>query len=394
MRNIIITGGELFNKGAQAMVFITVDELKKRFPNHEIYLLSTEDMKRPRDERDKYAFKFLGWHPQKFAKAQSNPVLRLLCFLRNHDELIECENMYENCDLMVDISGYALGSNWSEVNCNNYLDHIEFAKQFHIPMYLMPQSFGPFDFLGSEGEKILKRCRNLLRYPKAIFVREQEGYEALCDNFRLNNVHRTPDLVLCNIGLELNSVFKEQPVYQIPYIKQGSIGIIPNGMTLSLINEDEVIDIYHSVISQIRGTGSTVYLLLHATQDRMLSQKIKQQFLCDEQVVLLDSDFSCIEFNDIVKQFKYIIGSRFHSIVHAYKNGIPCIVLGWATKYNELLKMFDQGKYMFDLRKGIDCEALKNKIHEMDKNYAVESEKIKTTLRLIQKENVFDCVLM
>lgn len=26
MRNIIITGGELFNKGAQAMVFITVHE--------------------------------------------------------------------------------------------------------------------------------------------------------------------------------------------------------------------------------------------------------------------------------------------------------------------------------------------------------------------------------
>ena len=30
MKNIIITGGELFNKGAQAMTFITVDEMKKR----------------------------------------------------------------------------------------------------------------------------------------------------------------------------------------------------------------------------------------------------------------------------------------------------------------------------------------------------------------------------
>ena len=40
MRNIIITGGELFNKGAQAMTFVTVNELKKRFPDHQIYLLS------------------------------------------------------------------------------------------------------------------------------------------------------------------------------------------------------------------------------------------------------------------------------------------------------------------------------------------------------------------
>ena len=32
MRNIIITGGGLENKGAQAMTFITVNELAKRFP--------------------------------------------------------------------------------------------------------------------------------------------------------------------------------------------------------------------------------------------------------------------------------------------------------------------------------------------------------------------------
>ena len=44
MKNIIITGGELFNKGAQAMTFITVDEMKKRFTDHNIYVLSEMDL--------------------------------------------------------------------------------------------------------------------------------------------------------------------------------------------------------------------------------------------------------------------------------------------------------------------------------------------------------------
>ena len=74
MRNIIITGGELFNKGAQAMTFVTVSELKKRFPNHKIILLSEMDKRRPKEEKAKYAFDFMGWYPIKFARAQKNPI--------------------------------------------------------------------------------------------------------------------------------------------------------------------------------------------------------------------------------------------------------------------------------------------------------------------------------
>lgn len=152
MKNIIITGGELFNKGAQAMTFITVDEIKKRFPDHRILVLSEMDLQRPKKEQEQYAFSFMGWYPIKFAKCQSNPILRALCLLRNQKELMEAEAIYKNTDLMIDISGYALGSNWSKETCNRYLDHLEFAKEFRIPVYLMPQSFGPFEFQGDEGE--------------------------------------------------------------------------------------------------------------------------------------------------------------------------------------------------------------------------------------------------
>ena len=40
------------------------------------------------------------------------------------------------------------------------------------------------------------------------------------------------------------------------------------------------------------------------------------------------------------------------------KNGTPCIAIGWATKYHELLKTFKQEDYIFDVRKNMDTNSI------------------------------------
>ena len=42
MKRILITGANFNNKGAQSMLFITVDELRKRIPDCEIYFATSE----------------------------------------------------------------------------------------------------------------------------------------------------------------------------------------------------------------------------------------------------------------------------------------------------------------------------------------------------------------
>ena len=46
MGYILITGGNLINKGAQAMTFIAVDEIKRRFPDREVVVISDVDAAR------------------------------------------------------------------------------------------------------------------------------------------------------------------------------------------------------------------------------------------------------------------------------------------------------------------------------------------------------------
>ena len=37
MQNILITGANFANKGAQAMLFVTISEARKRYPNANIF---------------------------------------------------------------------------------------------------------------------------------------------------------------------------------------------------------------------------------------------------------------------------------------------------------------------------------------------------------------------
>lgn len=389
MKNIIITGGGLTNKGAQAMTLITVDALRKRFPEHMIYLYSETDRQRSDAEKSIYRFSFTGWYPMKFARCQHNHLLRAVTWLKNHAELREAETLYKNTDFILDISGYALGSGWSNKICSDYLDILEFAQSFGIPVYLMPQSFGPFDFR-AERKELDERIRRLLPNVKMIFAREQEGYDALVDTYHLTNVQMAHDVVLSSREIDLSNVFHKIPDMNIPEIFSNSVAVIPNTMNTNVIGVDSVNCLYCDMIEELLKCGRTVYVLAHSGMDAGFCRSLKEIYADNNSVILLDQDFSCLEFNELVKKFDYCVASRFHSIVHAYKNGIPCIAIGWATKYADLLKVFGQESYLFDVREAIDRNSITKAIADMELCYRDESKKIISSLANIQKQNVFD----
>lgn len=77
----------------------------------------------------------------------------------------------------------------------------------------------------------------------------------------------------------------------------------------------------------------------------------------------------------MIKHFEFAIASRYHGIVHSYKAGIPCVVIGWADKYLDLAQQMFQDYYVLDLS-DYNEDKLKMKIHEMSLNYLSERTKI------------------
>ncbi|MGN8963363.1 polysaccharide pyruvyl transferase family protein [Bariatricus sp. HCP28S3_D3] len=393
MKNIIITGGGFDNKGAEAMTYISVYEMKKRFPNHCVYVYLPSAASLSMEFKNQFNFEFLGWNPIKFAHAQHNLFLKFLCFIRNHKEYSTAHKIYSNTDLLIDISGYALGSNWSEKICSDFLDNIEYAIEYDIPVYLMPQSFGPFDFTGETGRNIDNRIRRLFPVIKNICAREKEGLECLINKYKLSNVCLKPDIVLNNKEIDYGIVFREKKSYSRLMIVDNSVCIIPNSKVYEF-SPNDMENIYKEIIGYLLREGKYVYLMYHSSIDRNICITLKDLFQNNQKVIFLDQDYSCIEFNEIVKNFQFVIGSRFHAIVHALKNGVPCIALGWAVKYQELLEELNQQKFFFDMREAVDVNCIIDAIQIMLMEWQCESVEIRDSLKVIQKRNVFDDVII
>lgn len=389
MRNIIIAGGGLVNKGAQAMTLISICELKKRFPDHRILLLTWNAGEAEKKRHAMYDLELLLVPPMKFASAAKNPVKKVLFSLCYGKSFAQVDEIYRNTDLLLDVSGYALGSNWPAKICNDYLDNIEFALSYDIPVYLMPQSFGPFAYTDQAGRAIDDRTRRLFSQIRQIFAREQEGYDALVSRYGLTNVTLTHDIVLASRIHDYSPALREKAEISLPEIPENSMCLIPNVRVGDNCTND-VQMLYRAAVEGGLEQGLHVYITHHSTQDVALCNALKACFAEDARVILMDRDHSCMEFNELVKKFRFVAASRFHSIVHALKNGVPCVALGWATKYMNLMKLFGQEDYVFDLRGNVDSADVSKAVEVMACNWQAESEIIKITLPALQQENVFD----
>lgn len=395
---ILITGGELFNKGAQSMTFIAVNELKNMFPDKKIILLSGQDYERSEEYKNQYLFDILPINILLTSELLGG-VYKYIWRLRSkkynkkaYKSLIpKFKEILNNTYAIIDISGYALSSQWGITGSMRYLTKLILAKKYHIEVYIMPQSFGPFTYNGIFKIIINQLIKVYMRYPKIIFARENEGYKFLHYDYQLENVRKTYDLVLLNKSINLSNIYKVNPKI-IEYKNAKDVAIVPNMRNFDHGNTEQIMLMYDIIINKLIGLGKTVCLVRHSYEDIEACKMIKNRFSDNNNVILIVDDMSCIEFDELIKKFDFLIGSRFHSIVHAYKNGIPCIAIGWATKYRELLETFKQEKYIFDVRNNIDANEINKSIDVMLNKYKEESNTILSILNEVQKFNVFDVI--
>lgn len=397
--NVLIVGANFKNKGAQSMLFITVDELKKRIPDCEIYFGGTDVL-----GENIYSFKELYY--SRWAKhlvLSRYKILEVIkCILIDcikftvgkRDNLwrfMEVSQKIEKIDCIIDISGFNLGEKWKKQIQESYLDNIRIAKKYNIPMFVMPQSFGGFNY-SPKLNYILDEIRELLCYPEIIFARESQGYEALVNNFGLSNVKQSTDLVLQNNGVDLSHIYKKWDAINTPDISPDSIGVIPNMQCFNHGDKEKNMELYDMIINHLLDVGKKIYIFRHSKEDLPICRAIAKLFI-HKNVILLENDFSCFEYDQFVRKFDFIICSRYHGIVHAYRNYIPCILLGWEIKYIELAKKVGQGAYAFDITKSTDETSLiLNAVDNLSANLESEKKTIKKNVIEIQKENCFSYI--
>jgi len=388
----IITGGELFNKGAQSMTYITVSELRERFgENIEIVLSSKADMKRSDEEKSIYKFGFDTVFNERAVWYLAGGFYKLLAKVKgvSPNEIKKLKSMLMGTDIMMDISGYALSSVWKFHRPFTTLALMSACKNCNCRYFVMPQSIGPFNYKGIQRLMFNLGAKKSFKDAEVIYAREEEGINAL-KKYKLKNVRKAYDLVLSNTGINAQYVFNEIPQLNLPEIETGSVGVIPNMKNFKHGNKEDVLKCYNGIIDKLLEHNKKIYLLTHSAEDMAMCKNIKEMYSENVNVEIIDMELSCLEYDEIIGSFDFLIASRFHSIVHAYRKYVPCIAFGWAVKYHELLGLFDQGKYVFDVRGDIDNERVVSAVGAMLTQYKNESEKIREGMATVRKTNVFD----
>ena len=376
MEYIVVVGAKMSNTGSQSMVFQIVGEMHKRFPNKKVVALMNHKRALVENMNEIYNFEIISFCPADILYLYGgiqNVAGRMLGVSKKNINHIKA--VLQNTCLAFDVSGYSLSSNWSGANSLKYLYQIAILKKYQIPIVIMPQSFGPFEYGVVFKQYINRLGKKLLPYPNIIFAREKYSYHIVRKQFGLNNVAISMDMVL--LGKEVDQSILLKPTIKLREysIQEGCIAVVPNNKLAEKFSLEAALEIYVSAINYLTECKKKVYIVQHSETDRNLCNKLAAKFHTNKDITLLQANLSCLEYDLLIRHFDFIIASRYHALVHAYKQKVPCIAIGWSEKYNNLLDILKQDRYMIDAKK-FNKEELFKKIDIMLQNYDVEHMQI------------------
>lgn len=391
-KKIMIVGANFNDKGAQAKLFIVIDELRKRFSDCEVYYAHNDE------QLDGALYRFGKISFTKKAQSQvlkANPLTNITKMFRKKDDSSSGEKdvteLVSQMDLMIDVSGHVLTNESSMPEVEFYLKNIKIAKKYKIPMIIMPQSFGPFDFSLDEME-ILGEMKDLLFYPKAIFTREQYGYDELMGYFGLDNLRRSTDMLLIDNNFDLSNVCSRFYRPEIPEISEGNnVAIIPNAHCFDKKYYEHSLDLYNKIFDVLKTAKKNVYIVCQASSDMDICKELASNFRMYDNIHLIERELDAVEFDMFLKKFEFIISSRFTACVQAYRNYLPVLLLGHGVKYNDLTELLGQEDFYFDVLSE-ECnnydvvDALTILVNDLD----VAKTRIQTRMINIREKSCFE----
>ena len=396
MKKFIVTGIQMRNKGSQAMFLSLYWALKSIYEDCEVTGFAFKV-----DAPEQYAFEILPYddYTRLLFKYQLNDIPLLTPSLTYVASRLKKSDKWNgapremtaairDADAIFDASGYTLGSGWSKKGGRRLLDTIKTAKRYDTKIILMPQSFGPFDW-GTEDDDadFLEEVKEGLQYASRIYAREREGYECL-KSLGLKNVELSADLVIREKFFpDANQILADHDARNASYPDQGSVGFIVNENLFRVGDPDTVLDLYARMLDKLADDGEKVYILTTSTVDEDLVEGILAKTRNRAEFNLISGEYSSPELIDMIARFKYVVASRYHSVVFAYRNAVPAIILGWATKYSDLALHFGQQDYVFDIRNA-EVDGIIDQIEKMGANYETESQRIRDRLAVIQSTSV------
>ncbi len=324
--NILITGGNFINKGAEAMILTVVSALKGKYGNSvNIYVMV----------EDEYSIE---------AKENGLIPLKINSTLRN-----KIKKLFVNgrINAIIDIGGYQFGDNWGIKSALMKQVVFDKWKSRGAKIYFLPQAWGPFN-----NEHIADIIKSILLNSAVAYVRDRYSMievEKVLTSVQCEKVKRGDDIawnfqgnplsdgkgILKNLGIGDELVVGISPNIRVYERKAGE------GVNNQYIKY--VCNIVNWLISE---HDCSVVLLGHELNriglkkhdDRLLFEYIINGVKCNRKLYCLNDEYDAKTIKSIIGNFGMSISSRYHALIAALSQGVPSAAIGWSHKYEALME--------------------------------------------------------
>ena len=386
--NIVIIGGKFFNEGSQAMTLVALNQIKMRDDQYNFFNFTNSYQDLYNEKRKDFKLELIPWTTNEKFSVLGRPFNYISRSSLFNNLAPKTKSILQNSQI-IDLSGFALSSDIREYVWIPFLINIILAKQFSIPYYIFPQAIGPFDFKLKERIFLYPLLKWYLKYPKVIFCREKDSYRSV-RRFTSDNIKLSHDVVLLHKFSDISNIVSSNFELKEVNIKQNSVGVVPNARVLARTNRGYIDSMYHLIIQTLLKSKKKVYILYNSYEDLTYCKSLKKRFQDNTDVEVISEELNSIELENVTKQFEFVITSRYHSVIQAYKNGVPAVVIGWAPKYFDLLTQFEQIQYYFDIRENPSLEEVVQKVSQLLINFKEETDKIQYKMEeVIKQESPF-----
>lgn len=226
-------------------------------------------------------------------------------------------------DIVLDASGFSFSDQWGAESAMQLADKMSQRRRKLQPLVLLPQAFGPFS-----SRQVAAATRRVLKRAALVCVRDNESLRhvlELGDDFKLN---KFPDFTL--------SVPAQPGNLRLP--NQRFAAIVPNMRMLDkTTSSNAYIEFLTALPHMLSARGIAPLVVLHDSNE--------DASVLDRAGAAMDG-VACVSHPDpqvlkwVLKEASFVVGSRFHALVGALSQGVPCIGTGWSHKYSELFDDF------------------------------------------------------
>lgn len=344
--NILITGANFYNKGAELMLVSLVDALRTHFPIAKLYVSPLlGDIEKARElDLEVIDFPLFHYGQKPFPIALNYPYLYKLYRTIKKKKLIRGDIKLKNIDYVFDISGYAFGEKWGPRPLHDLKMLTRKIKDNGGKFFLLPQAFGPFG-----DEQMSRDVQEIVNNVQLLIARDAQSLRFVESSLETasDKVHLFPDITL---------TFEKYDDSENTSFGSAYCTIVPNERMLDKASKAwqmKYIEVMANMIVDIaKGSNLAIVLLIHAQGDsydaevgKMIIQNIPEE-LHHRVIYYVETD--PVKLKAIISKSQFLIGSRFHALASALSSGVPAIGTSWLHKYEMLFEDYSCKEFSFN----------------------------------------------